>query len=39
MSRFWSIAAPVLITVAIIAVVGNSATLRKVAIPDTPRLP
>lgn len=39
MSRFWSFAIPVLTTMAIIAVVGNSATLRKIALPETPRLP
>jgi hypothetical protein len=39
MSKFWSIALPILSTVAIIAVVGNSATLRKLALPETPRLP
>jgi hypothetical protein len=39
MSKFWSVALPILTTALIVAAIGNSATLRKVAIPETPRLP
>jgi hypothetical protein len=38
-SKFWSILWPFLITLLMVAIIGNSATLRRFAIPAETRLP
>lgn len=39
MSKVWSILWPFLITLLMVAIIGNSATLRRFAIPAETRLP